>query len=212
MSRTRWRLGWALATSQYGKARAWTCTYCDCWACRLADDGIGTADYRWLAKCCGRSVRTIRKRLARLVHEGSLRLVRRGRSHTSAAYEIIDFAAWLRTRNEGGRTKRLRGGAQRGSGGAHKGAHKEAVSLEARASYSLQSSEYKDEEGAIAPIENLSDPKGVPQLVARLNAEEARASGAADRWSVHHADPQRISDGHGGRVYSAVDVRRRLGS
>ena len=75
-------------------------------ALSVGDDGIATADYRWLAQHSGRSVYIVRKRLARLTAEASLRRVRRGRSHTPTAYQIADFAAYLRTRQ---------GGAQRGA-------------------------------------------------------------------------------------------------
>ena len=70
-------------------------------ALSVGDDGVATADQRWLATHAGRARAQIVKRLARLTAEGSLRLVRHGASHTSAAYEIADFAAYLRTRQGG---------------------------------------------------------------------------------------------------------------
>jgi hypothetical protein len=70
-------------------------------ALSVGDDGVATADQRWLAGHAGRTRAQVRKRLARLTAEGSLRLVRHGASHTSAAYEIADFAASLRTRQGG---------------------------------------------------------------------------------------------------------------
>jgi hypothetical protein len=86
-------------------------------ALSVGDDGVATADQRWLAGHAGRTRAQVRKRLARLTAEGSLRLVRHGASHTSAAYEIADFAASLRTRQ---------GGVQSGQGGESEGESKDA--------------------------------------------------------------------------------------
>ena len=123
----------------------------------VGDDGIATADERFLAKHLGRARPQVRKRITRLVREGSLRLHRKGSSHTAAAYVIVNFEAYLKRsgkakrsvsvgdtkEGQGGIPKRPRGDTEGNTEGDTKGDTKEAALTEARARGSdLQSSEF----------------------------------------------------------------------
>ena len=120
----------------------------------VGDDGIATADERFLAKHLGRARPQVRKRITRMVREGSLRLHRKGSSHTAAAYVIVNFEAYLKRSGKAkrsvsvGDTKEGQGGIPKrptegDTEGDTKGDTKEAALTEARARGSdLQSSEF----------------------------------------------------------------------
>ena len=141
-------------------------------ALSVGDDGVATADQRWLAGHAGRTRAQVRKRLARLTAEGSLRLVRHGASHTSAAYEIADFAASLRTRQ---------GGVQSGQGGSPKGSPKTPANRSAR-----ESSVFTDqrEETATTVRQGKDDgrrPRSTPKAARPAAVEESSTEEPAGR-------------------------------
>ena len=142
-------------------------------ALSVGDDGVATADQRWLAGHAGRTRAQVRKRLARLTAEGSLRLVRHGASHTSAAYEIADFAASLRTRQ---------GGVQSGQGGGSpKGSPKTPANRSAR-----ESSVFTDqrEETATTVRQGKDDgrrPRSTPKAARPAAVEESSTEEPAGR-------------------------------